>query len=154
MVTGRKFPKRERLDSRKQIEMLFGGGGSLSMAAFPLRVVYTIKERARADVPAQLLVSVSKRHFKHAVDRNRVKRQIREAYRQNKQLLCDAIPETKQVVMAWYGCWYCLSGSIRKPSRRCWDLRAALRPHVHNMPSKHSRSMDPSRACTWQSGAF
>ena len=154
--------------------MLFGGGGSLSMAAFPLRVVYTIKERARADVPAQLLVSVSKRHFKHAVDRNRVKRQIREAYRQNKQLLCDAIPETKQVVMAlmwladehystqevekrvvkWYGCWYCLSGSIRKPSRRCWDLRAALRPHVHNMPSKHSRSMDPSRACTWQSGAF
>lgn len=100
MVTGRKFPKRERLDSRKQIEMLFGGGGSLSMAAFPLRVVYIIKERARADVPAQLLVSVSKRHFKHAVDRNRVKRQIREAYRQNKQLLCDAIPETKQMLMA------------------------------------------------------
>ena len=100
MVTGRKFPKKERLDSRKQIEMLFGGGGSLSMAAFPLRVVYIKKERARGDVPVQLLVSVSKRHFKHAVDRNRVKRQIREAYRLNKQLLCDVVPETDQVLMA------------------------------------------------------
>lgn len=100
MVTGRKFPKKERLDSRKQIEMLFGGGGSLSMAAFPLRVVYIKKERARGDVPVQLLVSVSKRHFKHAVDRNRVKRQIREVYRQNKQLLCDVVPETEQVLMA------------------------------------------------------
>lgn len=100
MVTGRKFPKKERLDSRKQIEMLFGGGGSLSMAAFPLRVVYIKKGRARGDVPVQLLVSVSKRHFKHAVDRNRVKRQIREVYRQNKQLLCDVVPETEQVLMA------------------------------------------------------
>ena len=100
MVTGRKFPKKERLDSRKQIEMLFGGGGSLSMAAFPLRVVYIKKERARGDVPVQLLVSVSKRHFKHAVDRNRVKRQIREVYRRNKQLLCDVVPETEQVLMA------------------------------------------------------
>ena len=100
MVTGRKFPKKERLDSRKQIEMLFGGGGSLSMAAFPVRVVYIKKERARGDVPVQLLVSVSKRHFKHAVDRNRVKRQIREVYRQNKQLLCDVVPETEQVLMA------------------------------------------------------
>ena len=100
MVIGRKFPKKERLDSRKQIEMLFGGGGSLSMAAFPLRVVYIKKERARGDVPVQLLVSVSKRHFKHAVDRNRVKRQIREAYRLNKQLLCDVVPETDQVLMA------------------------------------------------------
>ena len=100
MVTGRKFPKKERLDSRKQIEMLFGGGGSLSMAAFPLRVVYIKKERARGDVPVQLLVSVSKRHFKHAVDRNRAKRQIREVYRQNKQLLCDVVPETEQVLMA------------------------------------------------------
>lgn len=100
MVTGRKFPKKERLDSRKQIEMLFGGGGSLSMAAFPLRVVFIKKERARGDVPVQLLVSVSKRHFKHAVDRNRVKRQIREVYRQNKQLLCDVVPETEQVLMA------------------------------------------------------
>lgn len=100
MVTGRKFPKKERLDSRKQIEMLFGGGSSQSMAAFPLRVVYIKKERARGDVPVQLLVSVSKRHFKHAVDRNRVKRQIREVYRQNKQLLCDVVPETEQVLMA------------------------------------------------------
>ena len=41
--------------------------------------------------PGQILVSVPKRLFKHAVDRNRIKRQIREAYRLNKQMLTDAI---------------------------------------------------------------
>jgi ribonuclease P protein component len=116
MVTGRKFPKRERLDSRKQIEMLFGGGGSLSMAAFPLRVVYIIKERARADVPAQLLVSVSKRHFKHAVDRNRVKRQIREAYRLHKQLLGNCISDDQELLIAfiWLSDSHCPSNEVEK----------------------------------------
>jgi ribonuclease P protein component len=46
---------------------------------------------------AQIMVSVSKRHFKRAVKRNRIKRQIRETYRQNKELLLDVLiqkPET------------------------------------------------------------
>lgn len=38
-----------------------------------------------------ILISVPKRYFKHAVDRNRVKRQVREAYRKNKQLVVDAV---------------------------------------------------------------
>jgi len=92
--------KRERLFSRKLIETLFSGGSSQSMAAFPVRAVYIIKERAHEEPPVLLLVSVSKRHFKHAVDRNRVKRQIREAYRQNKQLLTEAVPESHQLLMA------------------------------------------------------
>jgi ribonuclease P protein component len=92
--------KQERLFSRKLIETLFSGGSSQSMAAFPVRAVYIIKERAHEEPPVQLLVSVSKRHFKHAVDRNRVKRQIREAYRQNKQLLTEAVPESHQLLMA------------------------------------------------------
>lgn len=78
------FHKTERIVSQKLIDELFTSGQSKSLVAFPLRAVYM--EKAEAET-TQVLISVSKRHFKHAVDRNRVKRQIREAYRLNKQLL-------------------------------------------------------------------
>ena len=55
----------------------------------------------RDTVPVQILVSVSKRHFKHAVKRNRVKRQIREAYRHHKQLLTEKVPEDKSLAIAF-----------------------------------------------------
>lgn len=81
------FHKTERLQSRRRIESLFAGGKK-SMAVFPLRAVYVTRP-ADGNVPGvSTLMSVSKRRFKHAVDRNRVKRQIREAYRCNKQILC------------------------------------------------------------------
>ena len=85
------FHKEERIVSRKQIEMLFGGGASQSLAAFPLRVVYMTQALPTGEAPVQILVSVPKKHFKHAVDRNRVKRQVREAYRLNKAILYDAL---------------------------------------------------------------
>ena len=76
----------ERIKSTKLIDMLFAGGNSQSVAAYPLRVVWRIGDSAPLSSP-QILVSVSKRHFKRAVKRNRVKRQIREAYRLNKHFL-------------------------------------------------------------------
>ena len=79
------FPKSERLCSRKAIEALFASGNR-SFTAFPLRVVYEAAEET------QILVSVSKRHFKHAVDRNRAKRQIREAWRLNRDILTTPSP--------------------------------------------------------------
>ena len=54
-------------------------GGSRSFSNFPLRVVWLPVEEL--DVQASILISVSKRRFKRAVKRNRIKRQIREAYR-------------------------------------------------------------------------
>ena len=54
-----------------------------------------------ADAPVQVLISVPKKRFKHAVDRNRVKRQVREAYRQCKQPLCDAVPEDQCLLLAF-----------------------------------------------------
>lgn len=78
--------RQERIKSSKLIDELFSGGKSQSMAAFPLRVVWSIKEQD-SPLTTQILVSVSKRHFKRAVKRNRVKRQIREAYRLNKEIL-------------------------------------------------------------------
>ena len=88
----------ERIKSKKLIDTLFKGGNSRSLTAFPLRIVYMLRARESDDnSQAQIMVSVSKRHFKRAVKRNRIKRQIRETYRQNKELLLDVLiqkPET------------------------------------------------------------
>lgn len=94
------FRKRERLVSQLLIDELFGGGSSRSMAAFPLRAVYLQKPRQEHDEPLQLLISVPKKRFHHAVDRNRVKRQVREAWRRHKQLLTDVLPADSRLLVA------------------------------------------------------
>ncbi len=97
--------KRERMVSRRLMDRLFGGGKSRSMSSFPLRVVYTTIERGSHDAPVQVLVSVSKRHFKRAVKRNRVKRQIREAYRNNKSIAYHALTPTPDRALALAFIW-------------------------------------------------
>lgn len=81
----------ERIKSTKLIDTLFSGSNSQSIAAYPLRVVYLTATRDNEAMQTQMMVSVSKRHFKRAVKRNRVKRQIREAYRLNKQILLESL---------------------------------------------------------------
>ena len=95
------FNKRERIVSRKLIEQLFSKGSSFSVSAFPLRVVVMEIARLTEDVPVQVLISVSKRHFKHAVDRNRVKRQVREAYRHHKQILTEKVHQEQTLAIAF-----------------------------------------------------
>lgn len=99
------LPKEERLCSRTLIDELFSGGKSKALSAFPLRVVYMLKDREDLEPQTQMLVSVPKRYFKRAVKRNRVKRQVREAYRHNKYRLLDAMQAAdefdKVVVMAF-----------------------------------------------------
>lgn len=85
------FGKEERLCSRTLIDRLFHKDGSRSMAAYPLRLVYMKTQDGEDIPPAQMLVSVPKRCFKRAVKRNRVKRQVREAYRKNKHILYDKL---------------------------------------------------------------
>ena len=94
------FSKSERLTGQLVIDKLFAGGNA-SMAVFPLRVVFmkmgdygtykTNKTYGREKPPVSILVSVPKRRFHHAVERNRVKRLVREAYRLNKHILWDAM---------------------------------------------------------------
>jgi ribonuclease P protein component len=81
------FPREERLRSKKLIAELFAKGSSFNL--YPLRFVY-LKYPQPAACPPQILVSVSKKYFKKAVDRNCLKRQMREAYRQNKAKLLVA----------------------------------------------------------------
>lgn len=81
------FRKDERLCGKKDIDSLFTRGGSRSMSAFPLRLVYAMSHADGCKPGARMLVSVPKRCFKRAVKRNRVKRQVREAYRKNKDVI-------------------------------------------------------------------
>ncbi|MDL2322482.1 ribonuclease P protein component [Bacteroidales bacterium OttesenSCG-928-A17] len=88
------FKKEERISSKREIGFLFENG--TSFIAYPLRIVYVEKETSEGS-RFSVLVSVSKKKFKRAVKRNRVKRLIREAYRLNKSVLWDSIAEDKFV---------------------------------------------------------
>lgn len=91
-----RLAKNERISSKLLIDQLFGGSGSRSMAAFPIRMVYMTVSRASDWPPVRIMISVPKRCFKHAVERNRVKRQLREAYRQNKHLLWQRMGDNSE----------------------------------------------------------
>jgi ribonuclease P protein component len=98
-----RFPKSERLCSRYLIDKIFEPGNSGSFLAYPLRMAYRVIDKPaygdyRGNDSNALLISVPKRYFKHAVDRNHVKRQVREAYRNNHDVI--QMPEGKVVHMA------------------------------------------------------
>jgi ribonuclease P protein component len=78
---GKRFglQKKEKLKSRKGIDQLFNARQRFSLA--PIQVWYVFKDGNENDPPIQMGVSCSKKQFKKAVDRNRVKRLLREAYR-------------------------------------------------------------------------
>lgn len=80
------YPKNERLKSKTTIGLLFSEGKSVSK--YPLRLVYRQAE-AVYQGNTKVGVSVSKKYFKKAVDRNYFKRVLRETYRLNKHLLLD-----------------------------------------------------------------
>jgi ribonuclease P protein component len=101
------FPKSERLNSKKFIEELFKNGAAFTH--FPFKVIYlplsreqacaAVGEKNKGNEPpvAQLLFSCSKRNFKKAVDRNLVKRRMREAYRKHKQ----GLPQNSYFLIAY-----------------------------------------------------
>jgi len=82
------YPKHEKLKSKTTIDLLFSDGNSVSK--FPLRLVYVENTEENAEL-IKMGVSVSKKYFKKAVDRNYYKRVLRETYRLNKHLLIDSL---------------------------------------------------------------
>ena len=84
------FKKEERLSRKKIIESLFSDGRSF--VQYPVKVVW-LEWPLDGKYPAQVLISVPKRRFKRAVDRNLLKRRIKEAYRKNKQSFYDFLTE-------------------------------------------------------------
>jgi ribonuclease P protein component len=78
-----RFRKEEKLTKKKAIEDLFETG--ISFNAFPLKIIFSPQSTGQKS-PHQILISVPIRNFKRAVDRNAIKRRIREGYRLNKAL--------------------------------------------------------------------
>ena len=79
----KRFPKSERLRLKKNLDQLFNNGQSF--VSYPLKIVYLSKIAGNpSDMGIRILISVPKIRFKSAVQRNNVKRLIREAYRLNK----------------------------------------------------------------------
>ena len=96
--------KEERISSRTLIEKLFDGGNSRSMTAYPVRIVYLIESQPQ-EAAVKILVSAPKRNLKRAVDRNRVKRQMREAYRKKKHIVLERIDHTSNTTLALAFIW-------------------------------------------------
>jgi ribonuclease P protein component len=104
MEASNRFKKEERLCSKATIEALYANGKSV--AAYPLRAVYLPLEADEKAPAASILIAVSKKRFKHATDRNLVKRRLREAYRLNKHILVDALhaqetPQKMALAFIW-----------------------------------------------------
>jgi len=92
------FRKEERLCNKRLLDELFRNGSSFLL--YPFRVSYKSVYFPQ-QVPVQVVISVSKRRFKRAHDRNLIKRRIREAYRLHKaELLYPGIEDKKQIVLA------------------------------------------------------
>lgn len=97
MVKTFSYSVKEKLKSRKLLDELFASGKSFSV--FPIRVIYKEIEEM-IDFPVKAGVGASIRHYKKAVDRNRIKRIMRESYRLNKQPLIDfAVAQNKRIVV-------------------------------------------------------
>ncbi len=85
------FPKTERLCSKIDIQQVFEKGSSFKY--FPLKVVYNFvdeTEDSKQDAHVQILISIPKKKIKKAVERNQIKRKIRESYRLHKYALLQA----------------------------------------------------------------
>jgi ribonuclease P protein component len=88
MTTGANtFAKQERLCSSKLIDRLFSEGNR-QISVFPVRLVWLLADDIEG---VQILISAPKRNFHHAVDRNRIKRQVREFYRTHSVTLKEIV---------------------------------------------------------------
>lgn len=85
------FHKKERLTNKKEFEKLFSSG--LSVNCFPLKIIYHIQESAEHTPPLQFAFTVPKRLFRKAVQRNYLKRRMKEAFRLSKHELYPILEE-------------------------------------------------------------
>ncbi len=83
------FPLKEHLKSKRVIEQVYANGASVT--SFPLRAIFVEQPQEEQEPTAAILINVAKKRFRHAVDRNLVKRRIREAYRTSKHPLIEAL---------------------------------------------------------------
>jgi len=93
------FSKSERLCSKVLIEEVFGKGKAISGPSFKL---IWLRSEITGESPVQIVITVPKRNFKKAVDRNKLKRRVREVYRKNKSRVYDVIADGSVYLMLVY----------------------------------------------------
>ena len=90
------FPLKEHLKSKRVIDRLYAEGTSVT--AFPLRAVFIEQQPEEQEPTAAVLINVAKRRFRHAVDRNLLKRRIREAYRTGKHGFIETLENNNRKI--------------------------------------------------------
>lgn len=90
--------KHNRLVREKDISLLFSNGRSLFV--YPVKMIYSITDSTGDNSSFKVMVVVSKKYFKRAVDRNLLRRRLREAFRLNIHTILDVIPEGKRLNIA------------------------------------------------------
>jgi ribonuclease P protein component len=93
------FTKEERLCSKIHIDKVFETGKTISIPSFKL---FWLRSDEQLNYPGQIVISVPKRNFKRAVDRNKLKRRIREAYRLNKHIFYSSAGSNSFYLMLVY----------------------------------------------------
>ena len=102
-MTDFKFPKEEKLKHKREIDLLFAKGKWQTCGNMRI-ISIDLEKKPQEDFlisNQKFGVSVSKRHFKKAVDRNRIKRLLRETYRLNKGIFTDAFGKNSISMIFW-----------------------------------------------------
>lgn len=97
------FKKEERLCNRGLLDKLFRSGSSFFI--YPYRVIFLLiaaPADTKASLSVQVVISVPKRNHKHAVDRNLLKRRMREAYRLNKETHFKQLPDHQRLLLSFH----------------------------------------------------
>ncbi|MCZ2299610.1 MAG: ribonuclease P protein component [Chitinophagales bacterium] len=94
------YNKKEKLKSKKLLDELFTQGNSF--VVFPIKIFFKVVENKLPDTTIQVGVGVSKKYFKHATKRNRIKRLLRETYRQNKLSLHELLNNNNKQLTVFF----------------------------------------------------
>ena len=114
--------KAERISFQKEIDRLFKEGGAF--ISYPLRIVY-LEQKPFSGATVSILISVSKKRFKRAVKRNRMKRLIRETYRLNKASLIQHYREKESgllIAFLFIGNELCHRNEIETAMRKAFGI--------------------------------
>ena len=128
------FSKQERLYGTLKVNRLFTEGNR-KIAVFPVKIVWLLTDEPASGCGVRLLISVPKRNFHHAVDRNRIKRQIREFYR------TSSAPLKKEVELQGRSLWI----AILYTDSRLWSTHS-LAPRLQTAMERLSKALSDYRA--------